>query len=170
MFTRPPFTVVAVTLGGLAVALVLMIAPPDFWWERIDPIGSSVSRLATAQVFYVGVHDVEGQVPSEIRRWRTIAAADRGDSLFAELARRGSPAGRVYAVLGLQHLNSRRLEALSAPLREDTTSVDVAVPCRSYMTMPLREVLSLPDLPEWRRFLESWSPESDTTFRCVPPN
>ena len=171
MFTRPPFALSAAILAGLALALALTIAPADFWWERVDPIGASFSRLATASVFYVGVHDVEGQVAREVRAWRTLAADSAADSLFAALLKHGSPAGRVYAVLGLQHVGSHRLDSVAPLLAGDTAYVDLAVPCRPYLKdARVREVLSLPEASAWRRFLESWTPDADSAFGCVPPN
>jgi hypothetical protein len=155
----PRFAQVFAFVLGLTFIVVIALVPLDAWRWALDPIGSAFDGLAGTTVFYVGPHDVEGELPPEMRAWRTLARASGSDSLFRQLYLRGKPAARVYALLGLARADTSEYRRLLGRMKRDTLMVWVWDPCKERGQMlPMAQIITHPLMDKWLEYLESWNP------------
>ena len=85
MFTRPSFIASAGLLVGIVAAVLLILAPPDWWIGRLDPLWRAAYALRHAGSFELPCAATPGTVPPVVRAWRVVQASPRADSIFKEL-------------------------------------------------------------------------------------
>ena len=128
MFTRPSLFPVSTIFGTLVLVCLIQQTPLTddygFWSGLIDPLGRAFSTLREARGFVAPSRNKV--VVEEYGRiddlWRTIAAQPNA-SLFRQLFFRATPAGRLYALVGLYHLHSRSLPAAQKTARSDVAEI-----------------------------------------------
>ena len=161
MFAKPPYAPLVAILLALAVTFVAVVSPIDFWWSKIDPIGSSFRNLSRAPYFFIGTTDVEGQMSEEILAWRTIAGSPKADSIFRQLFIRGTTAAQVYALLGLSTASPEQFRRLRVRLQRDSARLTFRTPCDHGADVPLGKVITESRLATWATLLRSWAPTSN---------
>ena len=161
MFSKPPYPAIVAILLALALTFVVAVAPIDFWWSKVDPIGSSFRTLVHAPYFFIGTTDVEGQLSEEIPAWRTLEGSPKADSLFRQLFVRGTTAARVYALAGLSTVSPEKFNRLKVRLQRDSAHLTFSTPCDQGNDLPLDEVVTEARLATWARLLRNWAPSSN---------
>ena len=85
MFTRPSFIASAGLLVGILAAVLLILAPPDWWIRQLDPLWRAAYALRHAGSFELPCAATPATVPSVVRAWRVVHASPKADSIFKEL-------------------------------------------------------------------------------------
>ena len=169
LFVRPPFAVVAAGIAVVVFVAVIGITPGSssntsqmsqfvsFWWSRISPRGYAQYMLAHTERFYALDGARFCSSPQDrYRAWQTLLAETDAESLFQHLFETGSPAGRLYALIGLSKLDSPALEPLLSQASRDTSSVQFTnrIPT-NWIRLPLSELVNREWLGNWADSLSS---------------
>jgi hypothetical protein len=160
VFTRPPL---AATVGGIASAVVacaIMLTPVTddsgyvvgLWWSRVAPLSYAEHTLAQAP--RVILRDAPGPMAYYLdplsHAWQGLAATPGSTLRFADLWDHGSPAGRVYALLGLYRLKAPGLRSILAQASRDTASVELRrYGCQCQLRVELSALASIDTLERY---------------------
>ena len=172
LFTRPPFGVLAGLIGGIVLAVALVV-PAETWWSRINPTSYALQQLAEADAIYAAIDELPGSGLRFQREWGTLAEHRDADTLFFRLFQRGAAAGRVYALVGLSGYDGplwRRVLQLAA--RDSSVFVLWEASCKPQYRQ-VRHVATPDTLQRWLKLLRTWGPGSSyARVQCfsVPPN
>jgi hypothetical protein len=85
MFTRPSFIASAGMLFGIVAAVLLILAPPDWWIGQLDPLWRAAYALRHASSFDLPCAATPATVPPVVTAWRVVDASPKADSIFKEL-------------------------------------------------------------------------------------
>jgi hypothetical protein len=92
----------------------------------------SVKLLEKSQCFRVGHVGVAGVIPNEAIALHRIMKRDDASAALEELYSKGSPAGKLYALLGLRFVNKAKYEELMPQLKQNTDKVETQAGCIVY--------------------------------------
>ena len=131
MLSRPSFAVAGATLTGILIAMLLILAPTDWWLGQLDPVWRAAYVLRYAPSFDApcGQPAPAGMNTSEA--WRLVSISPRADSVFKELVYSDDiryPA-LLYGLAGV-HFTDPGFFAKALPrVSAATDSVTVSVRC-----------------------------------------
>jgi hypothetical protein len=89
----------------------------------------SVKLLEKSQCFRVDPAGVAGVIPNEMIALQRIMKRDDASAVLEELYSKGSPAGKLYALLGLRFVNKARYEELIPQLKQNTDKINTQSGC-----------------------------------------
>jgi len=102
--------------------------PKTSGYDHFDNI-ESIKMLEKSQCFLVGRMGPAGVVPKEEIVLCKIMKRDDASAVLEELYSRGSPAGKLYALLGLRFINKAKYEELTPQLKQSTDKVETQAGC-----------------------------------------
>src|SRR5437763_15914555 len=126
MDARPSFITSSATLLGIIVAVLLALAPPDWWLGQLDPLWRAAYVLRHAESFDLPCAAPLSLVPPSVHAWRIVRASPRADSIFKELVYSDDVRFQalLYGLVGVSatdslffRRHSSRLAAPSEPVR-----------------------------------------------------
>ena len=148
MFTFPRAGVFFAMCTCLAIALAMLVLPPDLFWAYLTP-----ERYLTGARVFIGPAYVSDDLthlqapPSAVIAWRRIAVA-RDTAVFTRLVVARSAAARLYGLAGLRRLAPFLAERAAEQMRGSADTVEVNWACaegRSSLASAMNEL----NVPGW---------------------
>jgi len=170
MIARPSILYLYATLAALVIVVVIALTPYregrsglDFWWARIAPASQARHQLQTTRVFYTSY---DGRACPEfednIQAWHRLIETQPPSSELTGLAARATPAGQLYVLTALFHIDSAAaIDLLAQVQRDSTTTVSIFTWGHVGLdTSRLREAATTDSIARWARELLDPRPRS----------
>jgi hypothetical protein len=97
-------------------------------FDNVDSM-EPIKLLEKSQCFRIGGVGWAGVTPPEESALRRIMKQDDASATLEELYSKGSPAGKLYALLGLRFINKARYEELMPQLKQSTDKINTQSGC-----------------------------------------
>ena len=156
MDARPSFIATTATLLGIVVAVLLALAPPDWWLGQLDPLRRAAYVLRHAESFDLPCAAPHSPVPPSLDAWRIVRASPRADSIFKELvysdAVRFPPL--LYGLAGVYATDSVSFRHNISRIGATSESVRVTLDCVNRW-QPLPSSIAELQSGRWTRQLEA---------------
>jgi hypothetical protein len=124
-------------LGGIGLMLCTPVVATDsptpttaitFWWSRLQPVSYAAYALEGATAFVIPDPGVPCIAPEGFyTAWETLLPLKDSDIMFRTLLEQATPAGRLYAVMGLAYTHPEVLGYTARDRETDTASVRILV-------------------------------------------
>jgi len=156
MDARPSFIATTATLLGIVVAVLLALAPPDWWLGQLDPLWRAAYVLRHAESFDLPCAAPPSLVPPSVDAWRIVRASPRADSIFKELVYSDDvrfPA-LLYGLAGVYATDSVSFRHNISRIGATSESVRVTLDCVNRW-QPLPSSIAELQSGRWTRQLEA---------------
>jgi len=155
MDARPSFIATTATLLGIVVAVLLALAPPDWWLRQGDPLWRAAHVLCHAESFDLPCAAAPSLVPPSVDAWRIVRVSPRADSIFKELVYSDDvrfPA-LLYGLAGVYATDSGFFRRNISRIGATSESVRVTLDCVNRW-QPLPSSIAELQSGRWTRQLE----------------
>ncbi len=156
MDARPSFIATTATLLGIVVAVLLALAPPDWWLRQGDPLWRAAHVLCHAESFDLPCAAAPSLVPPSVDAWRIVRVSPRADSIFKELVYSDDvrfPA-LLYGLAGVYATDSGFFRRNISRIGATSESVRVTLDCVNRW-QPLPSSIAELQSGRWTRQLEA---------------
>jgi hypothetical protein len=119
--------IIAVIAASVGAGLITMGLPPAFRLPVDDLV--SYNRLSKAEYFAGPAVGIAGTEPQLSKDLRSLASHRGGGNAFKYLLFTGTPAGKMYALVGLRHTNPLVFWVAVQPFRVWRGEVDTIFGC-----------------------------------------